>query len=138
MSIEWDGIGCPKCGTISNAETAGCDGMWHFDNWAADIMKRQPYPWEPQPELPSFADITFVPETPPPTRAIDNPDPVTARGTPIDGLFFPDDFMQTESWWCLHSSRVRAMLVRAAAGDDPDVVMMEEYGNSLTWSPGGD
>lgn len=135
MSIDWDGIGCPKCGTILNAKAAGCDGIWHSDN-LDKVMRRQPFPWEEQPPPVQFSDVAFVPETPPPTRAVDNPDPVTAKGTPIEGLYFPEGFMGTESWWCVHSSMVRRMLKRAAAGDDVDVVMLEEYANSLTWTPG--
>lgn len=38
------GIGCPKCGTILNAQAAKCDGEWHEDN-KTSLRKLEDYLW---------------------------------------------------------------------------------------------
>lgn len=34
------------------------------------------------------------------------------------------------SWWVIHSERILELLRRAADGEDPDALLLEEYANS--------
>lgn len=44
--------------------------------------------------------------------------------------YYPSDLPEIGGWWVISTRRLRHLLTRAHAGEPPDLIVLEEYGNS--------